>query len=54
MAGHLKSENTPNKKKMMKRKPMMYGGRTMMKKGGSKNVNDRIMYAGGGDVLKPN
>ena len=39
------------------RKAKMGGGmmkRTMMKKGGSKNVNDRIMYGGGGEVLKPN
>ena len=58
-----------NMKNPKGRKGMMYGGRksakgggnmmmeeqrTMMKKGGSKNVNDRIMYAGGGEVLTPN
>ena len=45
---------------MYSRKKMMHGGPhpenkkggKMMKKG--KMVNDRIMYAGGGDVLTPN
>ena len=51
MAGHLKSENTPNKKKMMKRKPMMYGGRKKATGGG------RMMYGVGGKAMpkaKPN
>tara|TARA_R110000823_G_C15560967_1_gene460526 strand:+ start:215 stop:367 length:153 start_codon:yes stop_codon:yes gene_type:complete len=39
-------------KKDMKRKPMMYGSRTPMKKG--KEVNNKIMYSMGGEVQKPN
>jgi hypothetical protein len=46
-----KKKMMPNKDK--KRKPMMYGSRTPMKKGG-KEVNNKIMYSMGGPVQKPN
>tara|TARA_R100001086_G_scaffold11885_1_gene6202 strand:- start:22 stop:183 length:162 start_codon:yes stop_codon:yes gene_type:complete len=53
MAGHLKSEDTPNKKKkMMKRTKAMYG-KEMRKKAAS----GRMMYGMGGEAMpkaKPN
>ena len=50
MAGHLKSENTPNKKKMMKRTKAFYG--TKMRK---KAASGRMMYVDGGmPKAKPN
>ena len=45
-----KKKMTP--KKDEKRKPMMYGSRTPMKKG--IEVNNKIMYSMGGEVQKPN
>ena len=52
MAGHLKSENTPNKKKKM-----MYGGMTRKKKMGGGMMNKKRMgmaMGGAMEVQKPN
>ena len=40
---------------MYGKKKMMYGGKRAAKShGGKHSPNDRIMYAGGGETLKPN
>jgi hypothetical protein len=62
MAGHLKSEDTPNKKKKMMyggmtRKKKMYGGMTRKKKMGGGMMNKKRMgmaMGGAMEVQKPN